>query len=345
MRSPKAPAASVLAWVAYVDPTLSTLRASGRRGAPVHDTGDIGALTARLFVDELLHAAGVHGVRRSYLVRRQRTATVRGRICFSALARAGGELSRLPCDVWERLPDTPLNGLLAAATARIRRDPVMRGVCRAELPRVESLLAGVRPRVDADLLAGRTALSRTDAPFEGACALARLLLRTTGLTDGDALAGRTFVVNLEALFERTVVRALRDAGLVVVAKRAVRYARWDAGGVERPGAFELDAFLPSLAGEAVVVDAKYRSSISAGNLQQMVTYCYMTGARRAVLVTPGGEPARYRFASPWGAGPIQISAVPLDVGGRSVAEWRAAGRALAARVAAGEPGRLRGNVG
>jgi len=332
IRSPKAPVASVLAWMAFVDPTLSSLRV-GRRGVPVHATGDIGALTARLFVDEVLHAAAQHGLRRTYRVQRQRTATVRGAIHFPSLARSGGELSSLPCDVWERRPQTPLNALLAAAVERIRRDPVMRAACRGELAQVESLLAGVTPRVDPGLLSGRTALARTDAGFEGACALARLLLRTTGLSDGDALAGRAFLVNLEALFERTVVQALRESGLTVHAKHPARYQRTDATGTTHTATFELDALLPAVPGLGpLVVDAKYKSAISAANLQQMVTYRYLTGARHAVLVTPCGSSAAYRFDTPWPTGPVEVRTLPLDVTGGTVAEWRQAGRDLTGRL-------------
>jgi 5-methylcytosine-specific restriction endonuclease McrBC regulatory subunit McrC len=63
---------------------------------------------------------------------------------------------------------------------------------------------------------------------------------------------------------------------------------------------EIDVLLERFDGERpVIVDAKYKTSPASANLQQMVTYCWMTGARQAVLVFPAGvlvdhRPFQYR---------------------------------------------------
>src|SRR5690606_36878153 len=98
-------------------------------------------------------------------------------------------LSRLPCAVWERLPGTPLNQLLAAACACIRRDAVMRAGCGIGLGQLAAVLSGVAPRVERDLLNGKLPLRRNELPFELACTLARLIVRATGMTGGSAHEG------------------------------------------------------------------------------------------------------------------------------------------------------------
>jgi 5-methylcytosine-specific restriction endonuclease McrBC regulatory subunit McrC len=122
IRSPKASAASVLAWPAYVDPTLGPLQEL--RALPASaDEGDIGALLARLFVDELTRVAHGHGLTRRYQRQAVRSASIRGRIDFARLSHAGGDLSRTPCIAWERRQQTPLNQTLAAAVDRVPARP------------------------------------------------------------------------------------------------------------------------------------------------------------------------------------------------------------------------------
>jgi hypothetical protein len=76
------------------------------------------------------------------------------------------------------------------------------------------------------------------------------------------------------------------------------------------------------------VDAKYKQSVSSQNLQQMVTYCWMTGCRHAVLVLPahlaGG--ARYDLHSPDEA--VTVHVVGMRIDGKDLASWKAAGEQL-----------------
>jgi 5-methylcytosine-specific restriction endonuclease McrBC regulatory subunit McrC len=347
IRSPKAPSASILAWASYVDPTLKALQVIGRMPEAMSD-GPLAGVIAKLFVSEVVRAASRHGVIRQYHRVRVRSSTVRGAIDFARLAQLGGDLSRLPCVVWERLPDTPLNRFLAAALLRVMRDREMREACRAELPRAAVVLGGVRPLASDRLLRGKTALARNERPFEAACALARLILRHSAVGEGDDHAGMSFLINLEALFERTVARAFVEAGLDARPKEPVRYGRveaWEAGGaVVGGGSMEMDVYCPNVGGEPLVIDAKYKTKVSSGNLQQMVTYCFVTGARRAVLVFPAGHVKDFRgyeFAAGELArlerriGSVRVDVVELDTTARDVAGWRRNSRAMVERVLSG----------
>lgn len=338
IRSPKATEAAVLSWVAYIDPTLRPLQILGRlpEGAAA---GDLAGLIARLFVDETLAAALRHGLLRRYARLRVSTGTVRGAIDFAQLSREGGALSHLPCVVWERVADTPLNHFLAAAQAAVARDPIMRVATAASLPALRGLLAGVRPAVDQGLLAGNTALPRQERSFELALALARLIVRHAGLGDGGDATGLAFLVNLETLFERTVVQAFRELGVRTESKAPAHYGRLAIdGSVSTTESMEMDLFLSNVEGGPVVVDAKYKTKIDSANLQQVVTYCFITGARRAVLVVPAGhvgDRRAYRFSSPpTGAGgaTVRVDVVELDTSARDVAQWRTRARQMADEV-------------
>ena len=343
IRSPKASAASVIAWAAYVNPSLREIRPFGTipKGA---DEGDVAALLSLVFCIELSRAAQRHGLVRRYARVHLSTSTIRGRIDFAQLSREGGNLSRLPCVTWERLPHTKLNMFFAAAVQRVGRDPVMRDAAAAQglLGPLQGLLAGVPAVVDPDLLAGRSPLPRNEWGFEAACALARLVIRQTALTEGDRYEGLAFLVNLERLFELAVAEAFRDAGVPSNSKWRLPYSR--AG--PRPGAtearyMEVDLFCPSLPSGRLVVDAKYKKSVSSSNLQQMISYCFMTGAERAVLVFPSGhfkDRGSYHFKSgglrnvDGQLGALTIDIAELDTGAKTMAEWREAGRRLVEEI-------------
>jgi len=161
-----------------------------------------------------------------------------------------------------------------------------------------------------------------------------MLLCEFGLADGADHLGTGFVVNLEALFERTVVCAFREAGIDVAAKHPLAYGRLQ-GTAEASGAqFEVDALCRGLAGGDMLIDAKYKRSISSANLHQMVAYSTMTGIRRAAFVVPAGMVAdrrSYRFRSPSGVN-IDVQIFELATDAVDVAQWRANASALAEAV-------------
>lgn len=335
IRSAKASAASVLAWAAYVDPTLGPIQEL--RALPASaDEGDIGALLARLFVDELTRVAHGHGLTRRYQRQAVRSASIRGRIDFARLSHAGGDLSRVPCVAWEQRQQTPLNQTLAAAVDRVQRDPVLRTAAGPHLEWLRGLLEGVRPEPSQALLLGTTQLDRTESPFEAALALARLLLRRACRGEGDRHEGLGFLINLEQLFERTIARALEHAGINRRIQVPVPYVRLDARGGPSVGAMAADYYCPDLPRGPLVIDAKYKTAVSSANPQQMVTYCFVMGARRGALVLPGVEGRKavaYRFSAGDGGGEVRVEVVGLSTDGRSVSAWREAGQRLAEQIA------------
>ncbi len=331
IRSKKAPAACLLSWASYVDPSLSDLK-NVRQLDDVGDDGDVGEALAVLFVRELLAVAGAHGIRRRYRRVPTRSSTIRGSIDFAALSRAGGDLSRTPCVVWERLPKTPLNQLFAAALQLIRRDQLMRRAVGGVHGDLEAVFAEVPPAIDPDLLAGRRPLERDELPFGSACALARLILHEAGVSTGEDERGLGFLVRLDSLFEKAVVKALRDAGLDAEAKVPVMYTR--LAGHNAPstrGQLILDCFLRRPGLEGVVIDAKYKSDVSPSNIDQMLAYCHLTGVTQAVLVFPAGQVRDLRtFALPSPTGrTVHVHLVEFETSGRSLANWRLNGIAFA----------------
>jgi hypothetical protein len=141
---------------------------------------------------------------------------------------------------------------------------------------------------------------------------------------------------MDVLFERAVVRALSENGFLTQAKHGVRHERLRADGSFTAGSsvMELDAYCPAGAAGGLVVDAKYKDSISSANLQQMLAYCALTGATQGVLALPAGvrqDNRAFRFR-PVAGPPVTIHLVEFDVQGASVAAWRASATAFAERV-------------
>lgn len=304
-----------MTWQAYVDPSLRSVPRLGL--APqAGEGGDLGEVLAVTFCRLLLQTVGRSGLSRAYLERQTLGTQVVGRIDFSKLARGGGNLTAVPCTVWRRLHDTPWNQLLAAALRKIRRHPSLRAACGSELAACEGLLEGVNPHPAK--LADPDDLPRTAQPFAPVCALARLLLDGAGMEEGRERSGLWFLINLEQLFERTVVQAFRDAGIACQPKQPLPYRR-----NERGRSFQMDLFCPNLGGTALVVDAKFKTDVSPGNLHQMVTYCVMSGSPRAILVLPSSvecEPASYSV--PTVQGTLRIDVLKFDVANRTVEDWR-----------------------
>lgn len=336
IRSRKAGAACLLTWLAYADPMLEALRLLD----PLPEytqAGDLGPLVARAFCVATWRAIQTSGLLRTYHRQHIRSPVIRGRIDFAHLARTGGDLSRTPCIVFSRLPQTPLNRLLAAAVERIRRDPVLRLAAGASLPSLAAALAEVPPLVDAALMSARMPLSRLEQPFESSYALACLILRSTGLASGSELDGAGFLVDLANLFERAVARAFRDSSFEAWPKHPVRLFRASpAARLARARSMQLDLYLPSVHGHRVVIDAKYKDRVATANLQQMITYCIGTGSQHAVLVFPTGhltDKRTYVLVPPQpGAAQLQIHLVEFDFAQTKLSGWHEAACRVVAEV-------------
>jgi len=335
IRSRKAPAASILAWSAYVDPMLGDLRILGD-AALTSQESDVAALVARLFLAELARALGMHGIAKTYGKTATISATIRGRIDFSKVARQGGDASRIACQVWERRPRSSAMMLLAATLRTLAADPVMRAVMPEVRRHLLLAFSDVPSDIDALLLDGRAGIERNEHGFLVSVVLARLALRHVGLGDGSLNDGLAYLVGLDRLFERAVVRALQENGIKVRPKHQIRHERIGERGRSTAGtsAMELDALCPVLAQGGVVVDAKYKDSISSSNLHQMVAYCALTGARQAVLAIPSqliGDRRSYRFDVPK-AHAVTVHLIEFDVDGADLESWRRSARTFANRV-------------
>jgi 5-methylcytosine-specific restriction endonuclease McrBC regulatory subunit McrC len=334
IRSRKAPLSCLLTWAAYAYPELSALRhvSPSLSGA---DAGDIATALARVFCDELHRAIQQSGLLRHYRRHDVVSPVVRGRIDFPRLARMGTNLAQLPCVVFSRLPNTPLNALLATAIATICRDPVMRRAAGPALGSLSSMFADVRPRIDVELATNKKPLSRLERPFAPSLALALLLVHAHGLTAGTSVHGLSFLINLANLFERSVARMLTDEIEGASAKRALPYFRGHAGDTRFAGSMQIDVLLERFDRERpIIVDAKYKFAPDSANLQQMLTYCWMTGARQAVLVFPAGHIDDRRSFHYRGAdgSMILVHLLELDTDATDLEGWATAGRRLVASI-------------
>jgi len=186
-------------------------------------------------------------------------------------------------------------------------------------------MSAVAPEVDPEWLAGKRMLDRAEQPFAPVAALARMLLRGVGLVEGSERSGSGFLVNLESLFERAVVRALRENGLDVTPKSPLPYLRADGTFSELGSSFEIDALCRGLPGGDLVVDAKYKRHISSGNLHQMIAYCALTGAHRAALIVPAGvvsDTRTYVFDHAFTSAQIRVHVHELATDATDLAGWR-----------------------
>ncbi|WP_437983348.1 5-methylcytosine restriction system specificity protein McrC [Sorangium sp. So ce117] len=335
IRSSKAPAHALLAWLGYVDPTLQSFSANGI--APhLADTGDLASLLARLYVGALLQACARCGLHRDYRRASVRGASVRGRIEFSRLIADGHNLAKLPCATWTRAADTPLNRFLAAALRRVVADPCMRTAAEDGVAAAARLFQGIPAEVTEALLRPRVHLQRSQEAFQEASELARCILQHGGLGDGFGLPGLAFVIDLERLFERAVLRAFSDAPHACEPKRVVQYTARTRSEAERRS-MQLDLLCHSPDGQ-IVVDAKFKHEVRADDVQQMVTYCFLTGARRAALILPGNDMSGeiYELRSPSGAS-LEVRVVRLDTCATSVSAWQSNAASMVERVVAAAP--------
>lgn len=334
IRSPKAPATSVLAWLAYVDASLAPLLLLDDVELAAFD-GDVVVLSVLLLLTELRRALQRHGIPRAYAHAQTWSSAVRGRIEFERLLRRGGDLSRLPCAVWERTPCGPTVRTIAAALAMITADEALRRISPADLRACVSAFADVEPVADADLLSGKSGPARSELGFARALGFACLLLRSNWLASGSTARGPGYLVNLDALFESAVVRALGLVDRETRAKRPVAYERVGSAKTSMLQGMEMDAHCPSLGARGIVVDAKFRRAVSSQSLQQVLTYCFVTGSEEAVLVFPRGfvtDKRPFVFRSPFARRSIRVHIAELDTTGRSLAAWRAAGAEMAEAI-------------
>jgi hypothetical protein len=334
--SGKSTAQNLLAWLAFVDPALRSVKVDPV-DVKLTAAGDLVGLLVRLFLRELLEVIQRHGLHKNYRRETVRGATIRGPIDFPRLIADGHDLSRLCCAVWLRAPDTMLNRVLAAAIQRIGGDPVLRihgGEWLAAARGIFSMVptCGIETSLVHDVV-----LARTEAVYRAAYECARMLLRVGGLGDGAVHRGFAFLVDLERLFETAVQRAFEaDPDLACERQAPVHYSRKFPGKRGRV-TMRIDALCRSTV-RPLVVDAKFKYGVGAANIQQVVTYCYLTGARHGALVLPGvaSEDGEIQVSpDPSTGNPVlQIRVVHFETTMTDVAGWRQAAADLVRRATA-----------
>ncbi len=335
VHSQKAPDAGVLAWAAYADPRLAGLRML--TGAlPLGSQADLTAVTVGLFLRELMTVVRKQGLRRDYQRVRVRSSTIRGRIDFHRLASTGGDVARMPCVSWERLPETPLNRLISAALACVDRIPGLPSDLRRLRSEAGAPFAHVPPSVDRELLSGKKQLGRLEAPYELVLALALMILAGSGIQERQrGEMSPAFFINIERLFEMAVARALEESPLRARAKVPAHYMVQYAGRAPERRSMEMDVFFSESPVGPVVVDAKYKTRVSSSNIQQMTAYCLMARSTRGLLILPAGHVDVNQVlivGPPEGAAKIGI--LELDTSAADLAGWQANANKLAAATMA-----------
>lgn len=98
----------------------------------------------------------------------------------------------------------------------------------------------------------------------------------------------------------------------------------------------MDVFLPpSHPCGPLIIDAKYKTEVVAGNLHQMVTYCIGRGVRRAVMVFPAGhlvDRRSYEFPIAGGKDAVRIDLAELATSGQDIGAWHSACQKLVGDV-------------
>ena len=326
--SRKASTRSLLTWIAFADPSLAALNTFDAAHV-AEEGGDLGTLVAKLFVDETLQVIRRVGLVRDYIRQKTPSPMLRGRIDFASLVRRTG-LFPPPCIVWERSADCFPNLLLNAAHAAIGRSEAMRGVCGVNYRRLAYFLASIRPSVPSRPAVTFSPLNRLAYPYARSVALARLVLQGRGMRDGQN-EGSEYLINLERLFEAAVWRAFRDRIPGCRNQHTVPFDQHPP----RADCMYIDLFIPHHCAGPLVVDAKYKSSISSQNLHQMISYCFMTGARHAVLVLPASGaplPQTYRFLNAKGGHGVTVHVCTLEVSADNLEQWQCAASHLVDEV-------------
>ena len=329
LRSHKATAASVIAWIAFQDSSLSGAR-FGDDAQVASDDDDVGALLARAFAAEVGRLVATRGLLRRYARVAVSSGAIRGRILFDRFAAKAWDITSVPCEAFERVTNTALNRFLAAVTGMIGMNPVLRTGCGEHWHFLNDAVAGIEPRIDERILSGDFTFDRLDEPYRRACALGRLLLRFRGQGDTGGQRSFSFLIPVNSLFENTVVKAFRKAGYAVEPKfnmscgKVHRLRDASLVGPAPDARFQGDVCV-NVGGRRVVVDAKFKMELSPDCYYQVVTYCLLRGATEAVLVLPDcGEPqSTVTFISACAGEPrrILVHALHLATDGRTIADW------------------------
>ena len=281
------------------------------------DEGVLDAIAAA-FARETRRAIG-RGLLRGYRREEDALHGVRGRIRFADQLRRRPGVP-LPVEVAfdEFTADVEENRLLHAALRRLARLPLRSADARAEvralLPRFAEVGAPSYRRGGAPDIAW----TRLNAHYRRAAALARLVVEWSSLElRGGETAAAAFMIDMNAVFERFVRAALREAlGLAEASwpdeERRRRLTLDEDDGIRLyPDLMWLDGRKPVFVG-----DAKYKRTdnraVPNADLYQMLAYCVAAGLPSGLLVYAQGEDEPAAHAVRNAGVTIEVEALDLD---------------------------------
>ena len=280
------------------------------------DAGVLDAIAAAC-TRETRRAIG-RGLLRGYRREEDALHGVRGRVRFADQLRRRPGVP-LPVEVAfdEFTADVEENRLLHAALRLLARLPLRSADARREVRALLPRFAGVGAPSYRRGGAPDIAWTRLNAHYRRAAALARLVVEWSSLElRGGATAAAAFLIDMNAVFERFLRTALREAlGLAEAAwpdGERPRRLTLDAGGRINlyPDLMWLDGREPVFAG-----DAKYKRAeggVPNADLYQMLACCVAAGLPSGLLVYAQGEEEPARHAVPRAGVTIEVEALALD---------------------------------
>ncbi len=221
------------------------------------------------------------GLYQAYVLRRQPLPVVRGRIWPRPQPHPQ---SRLDCEFEEQTADVPENRLLAWTLRCVARSGLCGEPAQTAVRRAYHALPGVTA---APLSAPPSGWSYhpLNADYAPLHALCHFLLAHTGPGHQQGEHNMApFLVDMARLYERFVARWLQEH--LPPPWRLRVQEQVEAAG-ENPLRFTLDLVIYDGDGRAIMVlDTKYKAEVTAGDVQQVVTYAQLRRCREAVLVYP-----------------------------------------------------------
>jgi 5-methylcytosine-specific restriction enzyme subunit McrC len=173
--------------------------------------------------------------------------------------------------------------------------------------------------LSSDMLA-RLQRDRLPAEYIPLLDLCRLLIDSLAPSPaGGTVPAPAFLLPLEQLFERYVTRAVREAFAGDAAVQVSAQESYSAG-EPVPGqptvAIRPDVVILRDGRPALVVDAKWKrlspTALVTADLYQVLAYCAVLGAPRAVLIYPGRRRRAWEYAFPHAGVSVQVRAVDVS---------------------------------
>jgi 5-methylcytosine-specific restriction endonuclease McrBC regulatory subunit McrC len=257
---------------------------------------DFHSCIARLFLYEIEKVTRLH-LRRDYMPMAIQSATIRGRILATRLARGLHRLPLVPQRHRSRTLDTKYNVVLAVALDKL---PLLLAMAqqndRKMLAGVRDLWAQVSREITDPFTAATESQWASPPEYVAALQLARLILTGASLDPQSRMGGQAFTLSLSLIWERGVRRLFSELEHVTGWKSAPdvsRTRKWDDPAGQCDPARWLTADVVGER-EAVrwVLDAKYKRAFgneSRSDRFQMCAYAVAFDADRVSLVCPTAQ--------------------------------------------------------